>query len=110
MVQELQSGKISSLAYALLASARVADIPNSMRERLRSNSQDLSKSLDVFLKGGIPNEFSSGGVQCRVWQPGDHGPLTVTIPTLEIAVRWDRTKSRLFIPQGYRLGRPLVIR
>jgi hypothetical protein len=107
VAQELRRGNISSLAYALLASAPVTDIPRNMRNILRRHSRELSECLAVFLRGGMPREFRADSVQCRVWRPGDRGPLTVTIPTLEIAVRWDRTRSRLFLPQGYRQGRPI---
>jgi hypothetical protein len=103
IIEKLDEGEISFLAYALLASAPVEDIPDKMREILHSHSGKLSKCLaDFFLRNETPKELKSERVQCRVLQKGDGEQIFVTIPTLEIAVQWDGMRIRLFLPQGYR--------
>lgn len=119
LVKELAAKQVDHLAYAMLATAPVSEIPSEFRNLLMESSSQLSTCLSDFFDGrdpSVPLGARRGGppdgrngapqgtpVRCRMYRPtGVVEPADVS-PYLEVVVTWSegRFVSSLYVPRQY---------
>lgn len=98
IIKELEKKAIENLAYAMLATAPVSDIPKDFGEFLRTNSKRLEDCLRQFLFDGanpsisLTSQFENTG-SCKRYDAPNY---------LEISITWDRGRfiSSLYVYRG----------
>ena len=94
IVKELGRKVVENLAYAMLATAPVTEIPKDFAEFLRTNAEKVADCLQQFFKGGDPgvslaSAFGNSGY-CRRYEAAHY---------LEITVFWEKGRfvSSLYV-------------